>query len=89
MDMPASPRPSDTFLSEFGTPTLLWRVLQSVGYTEPPEYSWWEVDMTGPIYKQHLELGFDLTKFHEFCCLSVSAGGYQEIRKKGPHVGIT
>ena len=38
---------------------------------------------------QHLELGFDLTEFHEFCCLSVSAGGYQEIRKKGPHVGIT
>jgi len=47
MDVPASPRPSDTFLSEFGTPTLLWRVLQSVGYTEPPQYSWWEVDMIG------------------------------------------
>ena len=43
----------------------------------------------GLIYKQHLELGFDLTEFHEFCCLSVSAGGYQEIRKKGPNVGIT
>ena len=38
--------------------------------------------------KQHLELGFDLTEFHEFCCLPVSAGGYQEIRKKGPHVGV-
>ena len=38
--------PSDTFLSEFGTPTLLWRVLQCVGYTEPPQYFWWEVDMT-------------------------------------------
>jgi len=49
MDVPASPRPSDTFLSEFGTPTLLWRVLQSVGYTKPPQYSWWEVDMTGDL----------------------------------------
>jgi len=47
MDVPASPLPSDTFLSEFGTPTLLWGVLLSVGYTEPPQYSWWEVDMTG------------------------------------------
>jgi len=27
------------------------------------------------MYKQHLELGFDLTKFHEFCYLSISAGG--------------
>jgi len=49
MDVPTSPRPSDTFLSEFGTPTLLWRVLQSVGYTEPPQYSWWEVNMTGEL----------------------------------------
>jgi hypothetical protein len=47
MDVPASPLPSDTFLSEFGTPTLLWRVLQSVGYMEPPQYSWWEMDMQG------------------------------------------
>jgi len=30
-----------------------------------------------------------LPTIHEFCCLSVSVGGYQEIRKKGPHVGIT
>jgi len=43
----------------------------------------------GSIYKQHLELGFDLTEFHEFCCLTISAGANQEIRKKGPHVGIT
>jgi len=49
MHVPASPRPSDTFLSEFGSPTLLWRVLQSVEYTEPPQYSWWEVDMTGDL----------------------------------------
>jgi len=49
MDVPASPRPSDTFLSEFGTPTLLWRVLQSVGYTEPPQYSWWEVEVIGEL----------------------------------------
>ena len=38
---------------------------------------------------QHLDLGFYLTEFHEFCCLSISAGGYQEIPKKGPHVGFT
>ena len=49
MDVPASPLPSDTFLSEFGTPTLLWRVLQSVGYTETSHYSWWEMDMTGDL----------------------------------------
>jgi len=49
MDVLASPLSSDTFLSEFGTPTLLWRVLQSVGYTEPSQYSWWEVDMTGDL----------------------------------------
>ena len=49
MDAPASPRPSDTFLHEFGTPTLLWRVLRTVGYTEPPQYSWWEMESTGGI----------------------------------------
>ena len=38
---------------------------------------------------QHPDLGFYLTEFHEFWCLSISAGGYQEIRKKGPHVGFT
>jgi len=47
------------------------------------------IEEKGPICKQHLELGFDLIEFHEFCFLSVSVGGYQEIRKKGPHVGIT
>jgi len=30
-----------------------------------------------------------LTEFHEFWCLSISAGGYQELWKKGPHVGFT
>ena len=49
MDAPASPRPSDTFLHEFGTPTLLWRVLRTVGYIEPPQYSWWEMESTGGI----------------------------------------
>ena len=34
-------------------------------------------------------LGFYLTEFHEFWCLSISAGGYQEIRKKGPRLGFT
>ena len=28
------------FLGLFGTPALLWRVLHSVGYTEPPRYLW-------------------------------------------------
>ena len=34
---------SDTFLALFGTPTLLWRVLHSVWYVEPPHYFWSEV----------------------------------------------
>ena len=35
-------RTRDTFLSEFGMPTLLWRVLHDVGYPEGQEsvYSW-------------------------------------------------
>ena len=35
-------RTTDTFLSEFGMPTLLWRVLHDVGYPEgqEPVYSW-------------------------------------------------
>ena len=49
MDAPASPRPSDTFLHEFGTPILLWRVLRTIGYTESPQYSWWEMESTGGI----------------------------------------
>ena len=43
----------------------------------------------GLICNQHLDLGFYLTEFHKFWCLCISAGGYQEIRKKGPHVGFT
>ena len=38
---------SDTFLTLFGTPTLLWRVLNSVGYAEPPRYFWSEVVIEG------------------------------------------
>ena len=37
----ASPR-SDMFLAMFSTCTLLWRVLNSVGYAEPPCYFWRE-----------------------------------------------
>jgi len=37
-----SPRASETFLDMFGTPTLLWRVLSSVGYEEPLQYTWRE-----------------------------------------------
>jgi len=39
--------------------------------------------------KSKPNLGFYLTEFHEFWYLSISAGGYQEIWKKGPHFGIT
>ena len=42
----SSPR-SDTFLAMFGTPTVLWRVLNSVGYAEPPRYFWREVAAEG------------------------------------------
>ena len=38
---------SDTFLVMFGTPTLLWRVLNSVRYAEPPCYLWREVAAEG------------------------------------------
>ena len=39
--------------------------------------------------KQNLELGFYLTEFHEFWCLSISAGVYQKIWREGPHVMFT
>ena len=42
-----APVASDTFLALFGTPTLLWRVLNSVGYVEPPRYFWREVAAEG------------------------------------------
>ena len=42
-----APVASDTFLALFGTPTLLWRVLNSVGYAEPPLYFWKEVVIEG------------------------------------------
>ena len=38
---------SDTFLALFGTPTLLWWVLNSIGYAEPPRYFWSEVVTKG------------------------------------------
>ena len=38
---------SDTFLALFGTPTLLWRVLNSVRYVELPRYFWSEVVTKG------------------------------------------
>ena len=38
MAAPGVPIASDTFLAVFGTPTLLWRVLHSVGYVELPHY---------------------------------------------------
>ena len=42
-----APVASDTFLALFGTPTLLWRVLHSVGYAESPRYFWSEVVTKG------------------------------------------
>ena len=47
MVAPGAPPRSDTFLAVFGTPTLLWRVLNSVGYAEPPRYFWREVAVEG------------------------------------------
>ena len=41
------PVASDTFLALFGTPTLLWRVLHSVRYAEPPRYFWSQVVTEG------------------------------------------
>ena len=38
---------SNTILALFGTPILLWRVLHSVGYAEPPRYFWSEVVTEG------------------------------------------
>ena len=35
------------FLAMFGTPTLLWRVLNLVGYAELPCYFWREVAAKG------------------------------------------
>jgi hypothetical protein len=37
---------------------------------------------------QHPDLGFYLTEFHEFWCLSISAEGYQKIWRKSPHIGF-
>jgi len=45
----AVPHASETFLDMFGTPTLLWRVLSSVGYEEPPKYTWREVENAGSL----------------------------------------
>ena len=38
---------NDTFLDVFGTPTLLCRVLNFVGYMEPPHYLWMEEYLEG------------------------------------------
>ena len=42
-----APIANDTFVALFGTPTLLWRVLNLVGYAEPPCYFWSEVVTKG------------------------------------------
>jgi hypothetical protein len=40
MVAPGVPEENDTFLEIFGTPTLLWRVLEQAGYREQPRYVW-------------------------------------------------
>jgi hypothetical protein len=45
----AAPHASETFLDMFGTPTLLWRVLSSMGYEEPPQYTWTEAEHAGSL----------------------------------------
>ena len=47
MAAPGATIASDTFLALFGTPTLLWRVLNSVGYAKLPRYFWSEVVTEG------------------------------------------
>jgi len=42
-----APIASDTFLALFGTPTLLWRLLYSIGYAGPPCYFWSKVVTKG------------------------------------------
>ena len=52
-----APPHSDMFLAMFGTPTLLWRVLNSVGYAEPPRYFWREVATEGqPWYDMQMTI---------------------------------
>ena len=45
-----APPHSDTFLAVFDTPTFLWRVLNSVGYSVPPRYFWREVAAEGQLW---------------------------------------
>ena len=47
MAAPGVPVASNTFLALFGTPTLLWRVLHSVGYAELHRYFWSKVVTKG------------------------------------------
>ena len=47
MAAPALPPRSSTFLHVFGTPTLLWRVLYSMGYAKLPRYTWKRVEAEG------------------------------------------
>jgi hypothetical protein len=47
MAAPVALARSDMFLELFDTPTLLWRVLNLVGYAEPPRYFWQEVAAKG------------------------------------------
>ena len=56
VQMPA-PAGSESFLLMFGTPALLWTVLQYAGYYEPPLYHWNEVYLEGqPWYDVQLTI---------------------------------
>ena len=47
MAAPGAPVASDMFLALFGTPTLLCRVLNSIGYAGLPRYFWSKVVTEG------------------------------------------
>ena len=56
MAEPAFPAGSTNFLNHFGTPTILWRVLNSLGYMEPPRYYWQEVEPAGTVQWYYVDM---------------------------------
>jgi hypothetical protein len=47
MAAPVLPPCNGTFLEQYGTPTLLWRMLSVVGYTKIPRYTWTQSEPLG------------------------------------------
>jgi len=66
---------------EFADGDLVWKLILPIG-TKSSKFGKWSPNWEGPYRINRSAPG-------NACCLSVSARGYQEIRKKGPHVGIT